>query len=71
MSPDRSFEFYRFGGTGGADPNDVLMMEAASKMNGSKPLAAQWRDRGFRGCANVERQCNNHRGVSVRTGCAR
>ena len=36
MSPDRVFEFYRYAGTGGADPNDVLMMEASAAMpNGS------------------------------------
>lgn len=67
MSLDRVFEFYRFAGTGGADPNDVLMMEASSSMASGTPLQTQWRQRGFRGCAALEAQCNNHRAVSIRT----
>ena len=67
-SPDRVFEFYRYGGTGGADPNDVLMMEASAAMPNGTELPKQWRQRGFRGCPELERTCNNHRAVSMQSG---
>jgi hypothetical protein len=48
MSRDRVFEFYRYGGTGGADDNDVEMMEASARQNRTL-LNIQWQRRGFRG----------------------
>jgi len=68
MSPDRVFELYRYGGTGGLHQNEVTMMEAISDMENGTSLERQWALRGFRGCEQIENTCNNHRAVSMKYG---